>query len=196
MAQTMIDTVPTLAEIMGDFSQSGNNIYDPSSSHPNPAFDPTKPVSPANPQFIRDQFQDSGVNNVIPDNRINPVAQEFLMKYVPMPNADMMTGMDTMPCGSAMMGAPTVVGAGTDCNNYFDIRNERHFNDQGTVRIDHMFERGDSLTARYSAAANTALLPGKWFPDWVPCSRGLVPSMTTSRSRAALPGTGLSTLAS
>src|SRR5882724_1076544 len=36
MAHAMIDTVPTLAEINGDFTQSGINIYNPSSSHPNP----------------------------------------------------------------------------------------------------------------------------------------------------------------
>ena len=161
MAETMTDTLPTAAEVMGDFSQSGKNIYDPTSSQPNPAFDPTKPVSPANPQFVRAQFQDGGVNNVIPMDRINPVAQEFLMKYVPMPNADMMTGMQTMPCGSAMMGAPTVVGAGTDCNNYFDIRNERHSSDQGTVRIDHIFERGDNLSARYSASSEHGFTPAE-----------------------------------
>src|SRR5712671_804191 len=59
MAHTTIDTVPTLAEINGDFTQSGINIYHPSSSHPNPTFDPSKPVSPSNPQVIRDQFQDN-----------------------------------------------------------------------------------------------------------------------------------------
>src|SRR5207253_6965486 len=90
MAHTMIDTVPTLAEVNGDFTQSGINIYNPFSSNPNPAFDPTKPVSPSNPQFIRDRFQDNNVNNVIPANLINPVAQAFLMNHVPMPNADMM----------------------------------------------------------------------------------------------------------
>ena len=99
MAHTMIDTVPTLAEINGDFTQSGINIYNPSSSHPNPGFDPSRPVSPSNPQVIRDQFQDNGINNVIPANLINPVAQEFLMNHVPMPNADMMMDMGTMPCG-------------------------------------------------------------------------------------------------
>ena len=161
MAETMIDTVPSLAEINGDFSQSGKNIYDPTSSQPNPSFDPSKPVSPSNPQFIRAQFQDGGVNNVIPAGRINPVAQAFLMKYVPMPNADMMTDMDTMPCGSAMMGAPTVVGAGTDCNNYVDVRNELHSSDQGTVRIDHVFDRGDNLSARYSASSEHGFTPGE-----------------------------------
>jgi outer membrane receptor protein involved in Fe transport len=92
---------------------------------------------------------------------ISPVAQEFLMNHVPMPNADMMMDMDTMPCGSAMMGAPTVVGAGTDCNNYVDVRNEYHVNDQGTIRIDHMFERGDSVTARYSLSGEHGFTPGE-----------------------------------
>jgi hypothetical protein len=161
MAETMIDTVPTLAEINGDFTQSGVNIYNPFSSHPNPAFDPTKPISPGNPQVIRDQFQDGGVKNVIPANLINPVAQMFLMEHVPMPNADMMMGMNAMPCGSAMMGAPTVVGAGADCNNYVDVRNELHSADQGTVRLDHMFSAGDSLTARYSLSAEHGFTPGE-----------------------------------
>ena len=34
-------------------------------------------------------------------------------------------------------------------------------NDQGTVRIDHMFERGDSLTARYSLSAEHGFTPGE-----------------------------------
>jgi hypothetical protein len=161
MADVMTDTVPTLAEINGDFSQSGVKIYNPLSSHANPAFDPTKPVSPANPQVIRDQFQSGGVNNVIPANLINPAAKAFLMNYVPRPNADMMMNMGIMPCGSAMMGAPTVVGAGTDCNNYLDERNELHTNDQGTVRIDHEFSGGDNLTARYSLSSENGFTPGE-----------------------------------
>ena len=57
MADTMTDTLPTAAEVMGDFSQSGKNIYDPTSSQPNPAFDPTKPVSPANPSLSVPSFR-------------------------------------------------------------------------------------------------------------------------------------------
>jgi hypothetical protein len=161
MAETMFDTVPTADEIAGNFSNSGINIYDPTNSQPNPNFDPTKPVSPGNPQVIRQQFQDNGVNNVIPASRINPAAQTFLTKHVPRPNPDLMTDMGTMPCGSAMMGAPTVVGAGTDCNNYVDVRNELHSSDQGTIRIDHTFKRGDSLVARYSLSAEHGFTPGE-----------------------------------
>ena len=112
---------------------SGATIYNPFSAHANPAFDPTKPVSTANPQIIRDPFP----GNVIPSNLIDPARSLFLQKYIPRPNMEM--GM--MGCGMTMMGAPTVVGAGLDCNNYIDVRNERHVTDQATVRIDHVFSR-------------------------------------------------------
>src|SRR5207247_3696072 len=63
-SMTMIDTVPTADEGKGDFSRAGVTIYNPFSSHPNPNFDATKPVSPSNPQVIRDPFP----GNVIPQN--------------------------------------------------------------------------------------------------------------------------------
>jgi hypothetical protein len=135
MANTMIETVPTTEEIAGDFSQSGADIYDPING--------------------RTQFQYNGVNNVIPTDRINPAAQLFLQKYVPRPN--LTAGLNG--CGETMMGAPTVVGAGTDCNNYMDVRNELHVADQGTVRVDQMFARGDSLTARYSLSSENGFMP-------------------------------------
>ena len=46
-ADTMTDTVPTADEILGDFSMSGKTIYDPSTAHANPNFDPTKAGSAA-----------------------------------------------------------------------------------------------------------------------------------------------------
>jgi hypothetical protein len=151
-ADTMIDTVPTEMETMGDFSMSGVTIYNPFSAHPNPKYDPTKPISPANPQTIRDPFP----GNVIPTNMINPAAAMFLEKYVPRPNMDM--GM--MGCsGMTMMGQPTVVGAGMDCNNYTDTRIEHHATDQGTIRVDHMLARGDNLWARYSLSSENGFMP-------------------------------------
>ncbi|HMK28261.1 MAG TPA: carboxypeptidase regulatory-like domain-containing protein [Terriglobales bacterium] len=150
MAVTQIDTVPTAQEITGDFSQSGVAIYNPFSAHPNPNFNPSKPISPSNPQIIRDPFP----GNKIPQNLINPAAQSFMEKYVPHPNMD--AGM--MPT-MAMMGQPTVVGSGLDSNNYMDVRNERHVTDQGTVRFDHVFTRGDTITARYSISAENGFTP-------------------------------------
>jgi Carboxypeptidase regulatory-like domain len=144
MTDTMIDTVPTPREISGDFSQSGVNIYDPANG--------------------RAQFQFNGVPNVIDPSRINPAVQAFLQKYVPRPNV--MPGM-MMPCGSATMGAPGVVLAGADCNNYMDVRNELQVNNQGTARIDQVFANGDSITGRYSLSSETGFTPGEMPPGGV-----------------------------
>src|SRR2546423_1214742 len=150
-ADPMTETVPSPDEIAGDFSQSGKTIYNPFSAHANPTFDPAKPISPSNPQILRDPFP----NNQIPSNMFSTAAQIFLQNYLPAPN--MGKGMNG--CGMTMMGAPQVVGAGVDCNNYLDSRDEHHVNDQGTVRIDHIFERGDTLSARYSLSAENGFMP-------------------------------------
>ncbi len=150
-ADTMIETVPTADEVNGDFSMSGVTVYNPFSSHPNPNFNPSKPVSPGNPQIIRDPFPD----NKIPAGLIDPAAQLFLRKYTPRPNI----GMGMNGCGMTMMGAPTVVGAGVDCNNYNDVRKERHNTDQATFRIDQVFKRGDSIAAHYSFGSENGFMP-------------------------------------
>jgi len=150
-SQTMVATVPTEEEINGNFEMSGATIYNPFSSHPNPSFDPAKPVSATNPQIIRDAFP----GNAIPQHLIDPKAALFLQKYVPRPNLEM--GM--MGCGMTMMGAPTVVGAGMDCNNYLDVRNAHHVTDQATIRFDQTLNGGDSLLARYSFSSERGFTP-------------------------------------
>jgi hypothetical protein len=133
-AQTL--TVPTLAEIQGDFSMSTAKIYDPTTAVANPNYDPTKPTGPNNYPYTRSQF----LNNQIPLNRINPQLETFLMQHVPMPNM--------------MMG-----DSGVDSNNYLDIRNEIHSQDQGTVRVDHVFEHNDTVFGRYSVSAEHGFSP-------------------------------------
>jgi len=150
-ADTMIATVPTAEEINGDFSMSGTTIFNPFSAHPNPNFDPTKPISPTNSQVIRDPFPD----NVIPQHLIDQKAVQFLQQYVPRPNMEM--GMND--CGMTMMGIPQVVGAGADCNNYLDVRNRHHVTDQATVRFDQTFKRGDLLFFRYSFGSERGFTP-------------------------------------
>lgn len=158
-ADTAIDTVPSPDESAGDFSMSGAGIFDPNSTRANPSFDPSQPVSAQNPQSLRDPFP----NNQIPATRLSPVASIFLNQYVPMPNA--MGGMDmnmvmNMGLGSGGgMGTPSVVGAGVDSNNYMDVRSERHRTDQGTVRVDRVFDNGDSLFARYSVSGESGFMP-------------------------------------
>ncbi|MDT5268741.1 MAG: hypothetical protein QOH49_927 [Acidobacteriota bacterium] len=152
-AMTMTQTVPTADEIGGDFQMSGTTIYNPFSAHPNPSFDATKPVSASNPQVIRDPFPD----NKIPANLISPQARLFLEKYVPRPNMEM--GMNGCGMAMTMMGAPTVTGAGADCNNYLDVRDMHHVNDQATFRFDQTFKGGDNLFARYSFSKEHGFTP-------------------------------------
>jgi hypothetical protein len=135
-ADAQILTVPTPEEIQGDFSMSNVKIYDPTTAVANPSYDQAKPTNASNFPYTRSQFP----GNVIPSDRINPLLQEFLMAYVPMPN--MM--MD---------------GNGADSNNYLDIRNETHYNDQGTVRIDQNFTSGDTLFGRYSIGQESGFSP-------------------------------------
>ncbi len=149
-ALTMIDTVPTEAEAAGDFSDSGSAIFNPFSAHDNPAFDPSKPVSRGNPRILRDAFP----GNKIPVTLIHPVPSQMLAKYVPMPNM-----MGDMGTNMTMMGQPTVFGSGMDSNNYLDVRDAHHTMDQGTLRIDRVFERGDRLTGRYSLSSENGFTP-------------------------------------
>ncbi len=68
---TLIDTVPTLAEINGDFSQSKAKVYDPTTTQPNGSGGVT-----------RSQFP----QNKIPSGDLNPVAVQFMTHYLPRPN--------------------------------------------------------------------------------------------------------------
>jgi len=135
-ADAQILTVPTPAEIQGDFSMSGVTVYDPSIALRNPNYNPSKPVGPTNYPYTRSPFP----NNQIPQNRINQKLEAFLLQYVPAPNMMMMSGS-------------------ADSNNYLDIRNETHFQDQGSVRIDHNFSNGDTLFGRYSIGDENGFSP-------------------------------------
>ena len=135
-ADAQVLTVPTQAEITGDFSMTKAQIYDPTTAVANPNYNPSLPTGPSNYPYTRTQFQ----NNQIPSDRINSQLEAFLMKYVPMPNMMM-----------ASMGA--------DSNNYLDVRNETHFQNQGTVRVDHDFSNNDTLMGRYSASSEKGFSP-------------------------------------
>jgi hypothetical protein len=84
---TFVNTVPTAAARIGDFSdfrdRNGNLIviYDPLTTRLNPTFDRSRPVSASNPQFLRDPFP----GNRIPQNRLHPVGTNIASIY-PLPN--------------------------------------------------------------------------------------------------------------
>jgi hypothetical protein len=89
IARTYLETIPTMAQRTGDYSDvvdyAGNilPIYDPQSTTPNPAYDPTQPVSTSNLQYLRNPFP----GNRIPASQLDPVAVKAL-EYYPAPNAD------------------------------------------------------------------------------------------------------------
>jgi hypothetical protein len=135
-ADAQILTVPTMAELRGDFSMNNVKIYDPTTAVKNPNYNPSLPTGPANFPYTRSQFP----GNQIPVNRINALLETFLLEHLPQPNM-MMTP-----------GAP-------DSNNYLDVRNESHSENQGTLRVDHNFSIGDTLLVRYSAGGENGFSP-------------------------------------
>lgn len=87
VSRTYLGTIPTMPERSGDYSQvvdpAGNllPVYDPRTTRANPAFDRSLPVSLENLEYLRDPFP----GNVIPHERLNPVALQALELY-PAPN--------------------------------------------------------------------------------------------------------------
>jgi len=129
--QSMMMTVPLDAWRSGDFSGT-STIYDPFSSRPNPAYDPSKPASPSNPSILRDPFP----GNQIPISRMNPVALRVLQDFVPMP-----TMMDET------------------ANNYLDTRPQLLKSDLVTARLDHSWTQGSSVFGRYSTSHEYGFTP-------------------------------------
>lgn len=125
-------TVPSAADRAGDF-RGRRTIYDPATTRP----DPNRPG-----QFIRDPFP----NNLIPADRIDPVAKRTL---------DLMF--------------PAADRPGVVQNLFAPLRNETT-EDQGTIRVDHRFSDSNSSFGRYSLTdprrynTNFAQLPN--YADW------------------------------
>jgi len=139
-----IETVPTAMERIGDFSASGVTIYDPSTTHPNPNYNPSLPTTSSNPAVLRDPF----MNDTIPSGEISSVATGELAQ-VPLPNI----------AAGSMMGMGMSPAAGPDSNNYLDLRTNRNFSNQGTLRIDQNLPHGDTLFGRYSFLAERDFTP-------------------------------------
>jgi len=84
-----LHTIPTVLQRSGDFSQTvdeaGNllPIYDAATTSPNPAYNPSLPVSTSNLQYLRSTFP----GNRIRQDRLAPIVQKALSFYPP-PNTD------------------------------------------------------------------------------------------------------------
>lgn len=83
IAQSSLFTIPTALQRNGNFSDYVDSagqpvkIYDPLTTRPNPAYDPTQAISESNLRYLRDPFP----NNVIAANRIDPVARALVAMY-------------------------------------------------------------------------------------------------------------------
>ncbi|MGB6200432.1 MAG: TonB-dependent receptor, partial [Candidatus Acidiferrales bacterium] len=147
-ADAQVLTVPTTAELEGDFSGSAENIYNPLTAVPNPSYNASLPTGASNYPYTRAQFAGNKIpicTNPGPAPTgvacINQALEAFLLAVVPAPN--MMSD----------------AGPGVDSNNYLDIRDETHSQDQDTVRVDHDFSNGDTLFARYSLGSELGFSP-------------------------------------
>ncbi|MGH9844698.1 MAG: TonB-dependent receptor domain-containing protein [Blastocatellia bacterium] len=118
-------TVPLPEWRRGDFSNLKNAagqpiiIYDPLTTKP----DPDRPG-----RFTRDPFP----NNIIPANRINPIARN-IMQYWPLPNA-------------------TPLNANTQQGNFFATGTNVNRGNQIDSRVDHNFNASWRTFVRYSMA--------------------------------------------
>jgi hypothetical protein len=137
-------TVPTMPQRLGDYSQvvdpAGNvlPIYDPAETTPNPAYDPTQPVSTSNLQYRREQFP----SNIIPRSRLSPVALQALALY-PAPNTDI---------GPFFQ------------NNYFTNSPQIDDADGFIAKVDHPFHERHRLTLNISHSSGF-LSPARYFPN-------------------------------
>jgi len=78
----------------------------------------------------------------------------MVQKYVPQPSS-----MGDMGMGMTMMGAPTVFGTNQDSNNFLDVRDMRRANNQGTIRVDRVFNEANTLNVRYSVSKEDGFVP-------------------------------------
>ena len=144
VSRASLHTVPTAAQRRGDFSetvdQAGNllPIYDPATTSPNAAYDPSLPVSTSNLQYLRSAFP----GNIIPADRLDPDVQEVLSLY-PLPN--------------------TNIGPFNQ-NNYFVNAPQRDTADGITTKLDHSFGTRHRVMSSTTISRGFLSSP-KYFPN-------------------------------
>jgi hypothetical protein len=117
-ASRTISNLPTAAERAGDFSQLGRTIVDPATGLPFPG-------------------------NVIPANRISPIAQ-FFLPFLPAANAQ----------GQAQVSANVL-----DINNYLTLRLDHNVSDNHLLNFSFNYFDTDSANP-FQTIAPTASVPG------------------------------------
>ena len=102
-------------------------IFDPTTTAANPAFNSSLAPSALNPQFIRQPF----ANNQIPENRLNPTALALIAVQQPLPNF-----------------------VSTSDLNFLGSSGTAFVNNQYSIRLDHKFSDRDSVYGRLTLQNN------------------------------------------
>ncbi len=139
-------TVPTVQMRNGDFTQVANGIYDPLTGALNgtgrAAFD----------------------GNIIPQNRISPVAQK-LIAFIPLPN---------------------IPGAGLGQNNYQKSQVRQKTTDGFDVKVNHTLNQRDQLSYRTSFMRPVVFDPGLYGIYGGPANSGFAGTGTNNSSSTAV----------
>jgi Carboxypeptidase regulatory-like domain/TonB dependent receptor len=134
-------TVPTAAELTGDFSGITAPIYDPETTcgyNGNPACVTGQPT--------RQQFSYNGKLNVIPPGRFSTVATNLIKFPSNMPaGAPSGTGIYSLPNTT-----PGSISAEGPLLNYFTLAKSGAKNDQYTIRGDQNLSAKDTMFERYT----------------------------------------------
>jgi hypothetical protein len=144
ISRASLHTIPTVPERSGDFSQTvdqaGNllPIYDPASTSPNPAYNPSLPVSTSNLQYLRSPFPG---NRILAD-RLAANVQQALSLY-PAPNTDI---------GPFFQ------------NNYFVNAPETDTADGIIAKLEHQFGERHRVTS-VTTISRGFLSSAKYFPN-------------------------------
>ncbi|HXH50030.1 MAG TPA: hypothetical protein VNM47_11865 [Terriglobia bacterium] len=162
ISRASLHTIPTASQRNGDFSktvdQAGNPlvIYDLLTTAPNPAYDPSLPVSTSNLQYLRSPFP----GNIIPSDRLTPNVQQAL-SYYPLPNAS--------------------VGPFFE-NNYFVNAPQYDTADGIIARVDQSLGSRQRLSFQ-TAISNGFISAAKYFPNF---ASPTAPDQHYSRWRAEI----------
>jgi opacity protein-like surface antigen len=132
-------TVPTDLERNGDFSKTLRSngvpftIYDPQTTRLNPAYDPSRPVTITNPQYIRSPFP----SNVIPKGRFDRVGGLIALDYTA-PNlpGDPVTGTNNLFAQAPGITPYTSMVARIDhsLNDNWRLFGRWHYTDRDSIR--------------------------------------------------------------
>ena len=145
--QLVLVTVPTAAELNGDFSGISAPIYDPLTTCGTLSNPACTAAQNAGTSPTRTQFSYNGTPNIIPPNRLSTVAKNLI--------AFPIYGLPNVP------GTPSSQGP---LNNFSRLATAGGINDQYTIRGDQNLSSKQTMFERYTAWSSKNIDP-KPFPN-------------------------------